>query len=761
MGAMVEMPTDTAASLTGSASDQPVAASRQRGWPLLAQALVLLVWALALAMALTQPWRGLALAWEADTQPPRLHPHTDSPLAQAVAGLDSPLWLLGVRADAGAMPMALLPTDLIEEPDMFNTYTEWAAFYQRQDRLAAWWRQPQVWLDVRDAQGHVHTVAVPAERWRPVGSLPLVFWFQLAVGGVGALVGGWVLGLRPHDWAARCLALTGLALLLVAGAASTYSTRELALPAAWFNALSDINHVGTITFGVGLVGIFLFHPRPLVRPWVLAVWALLVAVWMVADLTWALPSPDWAVRLIVMTEMLLALALGFWQWRRSGQQPLERAALRWVLLSFLVGAASFVVLIVLTAMLGGLPPISQGYALGLFLTMYLGLALGVRRYRLFDLDVWSLRVLMWLFGLVGIVSVDALLIAQLRWDGSLSLAASMLLCAAVYFPLRQWAWQRWVRRGEPGLRDLMGDMLGLGLLPTARREAAWQGLLARVFAPGHIESVDPDALPGGTHLPRAGLLGDGLGLSLAALAPGVPPQRLWQRNGGRRLFSSQDVRLARQLSELVQQVCETRDAYSRGVAEERQRIAGDLHDDLGAKLLTIAQTAQSPTQAPERLASLARQALDEMRLSVRGLTADTALVGDVLADWRAETAARLADAAMTMAWEADTPAPGQTLPARTHVQLTRVLREAVSNTIRHSGGTRCRVQVRLGDGRLTLRVEDNGRGWQPSAPPGHGLPNIERRARKLGGWHRFSAGEWGGLRVEVEVPTGGAEGELA
>ena len=50
-------------------------------------------------------------------------------------------------------------------------------------------------------------------------------------------------------------------------------------------------------------------------------------------------------------------------------------------------------------------------------------------------------------------------------------------------------------------------------------------------------------------------------------------------------------------------------------ARERKRIAADLHDDLGAKLLTIVHTSES-----ERIATLARDALEEMRLSVRGLT---------------------------------------------------------------------------------------------------------------------------------------------
>ena len=63
--------------------------------------------------------------------------------------------------------------------------------------------------------------------------------------------------------------------------------------------------------------------------------------------------------------------------------------------------------------------------------------------------------------------------------------------------------------------------------------------------------------------------------------------------------------------------------------KERKRIAADLHDDLGAKLLTIVHTSES-----ERISTLAREALEEMRLSVRGLTGRPVRLADALADWR-------------------------------------------------------------------------------------------------------------------------------
>ena len=213
----------------------------------------------------------------------------------------------------------------------------------------------------------------------------------------------------------------------------------------------------------------------------------------------------------------------------------------------------------------------------------------------------------------------------------------------------------------------------------------------------------------------------------------------------------------REIEDSWQQIARLRTAEA--AQNERRRIASDLHDDLGARLLTIAQAGQRG-QTPERIAAMARQAVDEMRLSVRGLTGEPARAADAFADWRAETVTRLVDAGMAAQWDAQDPPADLLLPTRTHVQLTRVLREAVSNAIRHSAGTRVRIGLRIQDGWLHLEVEDDGRGLVESnaARTGHGLPNIERRVRHLQGVRRFERPAGGGLRLQVSVPLAFKEG---
>ncbi len=197
----------------------------------------------------------------------------------------------------------------------------------------------------------------------------------------------------------------------------------------------------------------------------------------------------------------------------------------------------------------------------------------------------------------------------------------------------------------------------------------------------------------------------------------------------------------RQLSELkVEQVTE----------RERKRIAADLHDDLGAKLLTIVHTSEN-----DRISTLAREALEEMRLSVRGLTGRAMRLGDAMGDWRAEVVSRLAQAGIETDWSAPEELP-YTLSARAYVQTTRILREATSNIIKHSGASFCSIQCRVRDGDFRLIVHDNGEGIT-SEPDGrldrgHGMATMKQRAKQLQGQCLIESGPGLGTVIRLTLP---------
>ncbi len=180
---------------------------------------------------------------------------------------------------------------------------------------------------------------------------------------------------------------------------------------------------------------------------------------------------------------------------------------------------------------------------------------------------------------------------------------------------------------------------------------------------------------------------------------------------------------------------------------ERKRIASDLHDDLGAKLLTIVHTADSA-----RVPQLAREALEEMRLSVRGLAGRPVRLDDALADWRAEIIGRLGQAEIEALWDAPGRPRRHMLPARLFMQLTRVLREAVSNVIKHSEARHCEVRCTIEDGSLVLTVRDDGKGIAADLHRGQGMSSMKRRAKKMNGQCLVESRPGYGVVISLTVP---------
>jgi two-component system, NarL family, sensor histidine kinase UhpB len=184
---------------------------------------------------------------------------------------------------------------------------------------------------------------------------------------------------------------------------------------------------------------------------------------------------------------------------------------------------------------------------------------------------------------------------------------------------------------------------------------------------------------------------------------------------------------------------------------ERKRIAADLHDDLGAKLLTIVHTSES-----DRISTLAREALEEMRLSVRGLTGKPVHLIDALGDWRAEVVSRLGQANILAEWKSPAEDIEHTFQARSYVQTTRILRESVSNIIKHSGATHATISSAVQDGDFILTIQDNGQGIPSELDGrldrGHGMASMKSRAKQMHGQCLVESGPGWGTVIRLTIP---------
>jgi two-component system, NarL family, sensor kinase len=204
------------------------------------------------------------------------------------------------------------------------------------------------------------------------------------------------------------------------------------------------------------------------------------------------------------------------------------------------------------------------------------------------------------------------------------------------------------------------------------------------------------------------------------------------------------------------------DATRLARAEERARIAREIHDTLAQGLTAIALNIECamhrlesrPEQARERLESalaMARENLEEARRSVLDLRA-TPLAGRPLAEALAALArAFTSETGITVRVQAD---PKLQLPLRMEAELFRIAQEALTNVRKHARARGVEVGLQRRGHYVTLSIRDDGRGFarQDRSDDRHGIIGMRERAKLLGGRLHVSSREGEGTRVAARVP---------
>ena len=235
----------------------------------------------------------------------------------------------------------------------------------------------------------------------------------------------------------------------------------------------------------------------------------------------------------------------------------------------------------------------------------------------------------------------------------------------------------------------------------------------------------------------------------------------------RRLYVAGVEERARYLEETREQEA------SRRVAEERLRIARDLHDSVAHSLASISVQAGAGAHVAERRPEDAHAALVAIRQAsqeaLAELRATLGLLRSAGADGEAPTSpvrplsrldgllagARGAGLQVDLHVDGEAPPPGD--PAEEAAY--RIVQEALTNTLRHAGPARVRVTLRHRSDAIEVEVLDDGMGpGDPAAvTPGHGLVGMRERAAELGGSLQAGPGPAGGFRVHALLPWQEAE----
>ncbi len=573
---------------------------------------------------------------------------------------------------------------------------------------------------------------------RSVTTLGFDVWVLLGAGLIPWLIGAWLWALRPGDWAARCYGASGVCLLVMLHTTAIWQGKGPAADGAILWGVTIVNFLASEMNFWTTAAVFMCFPTQLIRPRLihLAIPAVFVAAG-------ALGPAYFGLKLVfptILVSFLAAVALGLAQWRASRNDPVARAILGWFGLAILVGSSVGVAVFV-APRLGGGPQIAPSSLIIIpVLFSYVGVAAGVGRYRLFDLDRWSYQVLAIAIAAAALLVFDAVLVLLLQIQPRTALGFSIALIAVLYIPLRDVLWRAFAGKVAPVDSALFQQAAEVAFTsdPEARR-AAWRGMLDQLFQPLQIEGA-------AGHHPVPALAAHGLEL-IAPAAAGEGPLVLRYRNGGRRLFNTEHLALVRELTSFMVRAESARDSYRRGVLEERGRIARDLHDDVGARLLSSLHRPDT-----EAVRSDVRTALADMRTLVADLVGQDTTLTRLFADLRRETAERLEDAGIALDWPVRDDPPERAISHGVYRHLRSACREVISNVLKHSGATSVEVRVAFSPDRLSIAISDNGKGLAPQPGKGVGLGSLRTRLEKVGGQVTIG-GAAKGLRVEIEAPV--------
>lgn len=202
-------------------------------------------------------------------------------------------------------------------------------------------------------------------------------------------------------------------------------------------------------------------------------------------------------------------------------------------------------------------------------------------------------------------------------------------------------------------------------------------------------------------------------------------------------------------------------AREAGIVEERQRLAGEIHDTLAQGLVGIVtqlqaaeQTRSRPQESSRHLdlaRTLARSSLTEARRSVRALRPEqleqatlAEALGGLVEEWSHQSRIR-----------AELDVVGRPAPtgADTEAAVFRITQEALTNVAKHAGATKVRVTLTYLDDSLLLDVVDNGVGISGTSPQdGYGLVGMRRRADRVGGRLTIESCPGSGATINLCVP---------
>ncbi|MCW7540765.1 histidine kinase [Aquabacterium sp. A7-Y] len=508
---------------------------------------------------------------------------------------------------------------------------------------------------------------------------------------------------------------------------------ESTLDLAWPRGLADWDLYVRLALDIFTAGATVHatavYPRhmPHARWWLTAAWSCVAALIVLSWLDW-LPGKWWWCQMACAALSSCAMLLLTWSHR------VEPNPFALVLRRFgFIALGTWVLLSLAVAIADGQPGIQQSISIIGSMIWYVFFASLLLLIPFLSKSQQVMREFSLLAAITTVAtSLDLLFVAAFSLGQVTSVTLALFVSLGLYVGARQWLLDRLMGSSVVTTERMFEQLYKIAReveVRPDRTSALLTRLLRELFEP--LEILVVDKLTAGSRV-----LADGSTLvvpvpNMVNPQPNAPTMgsiviRFAHR--GRKVFTADDARLTDRIFEQLRRAVAFDKAVEQGRSEERTRLAQDLHDDIGARLLTLMYQAQTP-----EMEDYIRHTLQDLKTLTRGLAAQNHHISDAAAEWKTDLVHRLQAAECELTWNVgfDRNVP---LGVVQWSALTRVLRELANNALAHARATRVDIAMTLQGDRFELMVRDNGIGRNPAAwSHGLGLGGIRKRIKQLGG----------------------------
>jgi len=616
-------------------------------------------------------------------------------------------------------------------------------------------------------QTHKHLILADARRvaYPPhnltLSHLPYAFWVILSFGLAGCLVSLLLWAWYPQRKETICFMLNGFGFLIL-----TIPSATLQIEMAVFHpTLVMLLHCAFV-LGHGIflafgLGVLVYFPQPLPRPArlvysLVGVAAIVVVYGFFNKWEWGKAVTE--QYLFVSGNELyagiggafsIALGLCAWQWKNTQRLPLQRLQTYWVVLAWLVGPVIYLAFYMLPMMLNQQPILGRVGAWAVVFCSYWMLLLVIGKFHLIQIERHFQIAWFWVLATGLALAADVFMVTVIQLEEKTAL--SLILVAVIwgYFPIRHYFYQRSASQRNRHYNQAFSEtMLMLMKNPISgvnSSQELWKSALVKCFNPVTIHASE--------QLQSTGIGNRGQSLFVSASQYGTAFDLHYAENGSR-LFNADDQELVITLQLLFKRMVSVQHAFVAGQQKERNRIRRDLHDQIGHQLLSLIYASKEDSTR-----KIAQHTLDQLRDVIRSLREESVKIDSLVAEIRGLAQEFCHHAGVTLQWHSGAHDTLVQIHPHRYLNILNITRELLSNAVQHGHAQCITMQLSWNDAIFSLRVADNGIGFDNSIPDsGYGLDNINSRIEELD-----ATLEWRherGTSAQIVIPIAAKETDI-